>query len=301
MKNMHPAYKGSNSWKFYCEFCDYGCKRRFLMTQHEKTKKHEMLKNAQKCSPPKNPENEQKDLHLCKCGKRYKHLQSYKRHLKKCEEGNSIIELENTENTEDNDLKSILLNLNEQYKNMVIENKEMRQIVANMAPHIGNNNTTTINNTVNIQVFLNEQCKDALNLTDFIASLELGSADLELSKENGYAAGIAHIFVRGLKALSLDKRPIHCSDLRKEVLYVKDDGVWEQEDNEKNKLKNAIGSISQKQIIAIKKWEEANPNWQDSENGSKNYCEMVQQVTAPLNEEHQNKIIKGIAKEVVIK
>ena len=223
IKNMHSIYKGNDSWKFYCAYCNYGCKRRFLMTQHEKTKKHQMLKNAQKCSLSPNPENTKKDLHKCKCGKEYKHLQSYRRHLKACSISNSLVNLE-----KENELKSILLNLNEQYKNIIIENQEMKEIVSNIVPHINNNNTT-INNTVNIQVFLNEECKNAINLTDFIASLELKSADLEVSKENGYAASIANIFVRGLRALSRDKRPIHCSDLKKEVLYVKDDGVWEKE------------------------------------------------------------------------
>ena len=297
MKNMHPAYTEGKEWKFYCEACDYGCKRRFLMNQHEKTQKHKMLKNAQKCSSPKIIENKKTDLHECKCGKQYKHQQSYRRHLKSCKLNNSIIEIKKNK---DDELKAILMNINQQYKNMVIENKEMRDIVANMIPNIGNNNTT-INNTVNIQVFLKEQCKDALNLTDFIDTLELKSDDLQLSKENGYAAGIANIFVRGLNALSQDKRPIHCSDLRKEVLYVKDDGVWEKENDDKIKIKNAICSVSKKQINSIKTWEEANPNWQETDEGTKNYCKMVQEVTTQLNEESENKIIKGLAKEVIIK
>ncbi len=300
MQKYAPASNGNKKWKFYCELCDYGCKRRFLMTQHEKTQKHQMLKNAQKCSSIPEEENANNSLYVCRCGKRYKHVQSYKRHLKNCtinETENSVVVQQKDEHDE---LKNMLASIHEQYKNMVIENKEMRAIVADMVPRIGNNNTTTINNTLNIQLFLNETCKDALNLTDFIDTLDLNSADLELSRENGAAAGIANIFVKGLKALSMDKRPIHCSDLKREVLFVKDDGVWEQEDDDKQKIKDAISSVSKKQIASIKEWEDAHPGWQSSEKGTTEYCEMVRQITASTSSSDESKIIKTIAKNVII-
>ena len=185
----------------------------------------------------------------------------------------------------------MLTNIHEQYKNMVIENKEMRAIVADMAPRLGNNNTT-INNTVNIHVFLNEKCKNALNLTDFIDTLDLDSSDLELSRESGTAAGIANIFVKGLKALSMDKRPIHCSDLKHEVLYVKDDGVWEQENEDKQKIKDAISSVSKKQIASIKEWENAHPDGKVQKKERPNIVEMVRQITASTSSSDENKIIK---------
>ena len=109
-------------------------------------------------------------------------------------------------------------------------------------------------------MFLNEECKDALNLTDFIDTLKLDMADLDSTRENGYVVGIANIFLRGLKALDLNKRPIHCSDSKREVLYVKDDGIWEQENEEKQKIKHAITSVAKKQINAIKQWEEEHPD-----------------------------------------
>ena len=300
MQKYAPASSGNKNWKFYCEICDYGCKRRFLLTQHEKTQKHQMLKNAQKCSSPTEVEKSENDLHICKCGKRYKHVQSYKRHQKNCKEceENSIVP--QSQKNDADDLKKMLTTISEQYKNIVLENKEMRAIVADMVPRIGSNNTTTINNTVNIQVFLNETCKDALNLTDFIDTLDLNSADLELSRESGVAAGIANIFVKGLKALSLDKRPIHCSDLKREVLFVKDDGVWEKEDEDKHKIKDAIASVSKKQIASIKEWEDAHPGWQASEKGTTEYCEMVRQITAVTSSSDESKIIKTIAKNVIL-
>ena len=317
MKNMHLLRMKENNWKFYCPICDYGCKRRFLLQQHEKTKKHEMLKNAQKCSNSKSFTNcknisdkkEESSYYICKCNRKYKHIQSYRRHQKICN-FNNIISVKGDESSLNDDYKNIILEnkvmkeVIDQYKNLVDdknnENKEMRELFSQLLPKIGNNNTT-INNTLNLQVFLNEKCKDALNLTDFINTLEIGNVDMEISKENGLAEVIANVFVRGLNALAQDKRPIHCSDLKKEVLYVKDDGVWEKENNERLKLKGAISTFSKKQINSIKKWEENNPNWENSEEGTKNYFQMVQLLTDPVNEEQENKIIKGIAKEVIIK
>lgn len=320
MENMHLLRMKQNNWKFYCHTCDYGCKRRFLLQQHEKTKKHEMLKNAQKCSKSnsstnsKEIKNKKKEslYYLCKCNRQYKHIQSYRRHQKNCDfyKNNNLISIKDDSLHLNEDYKNIILEntvmkeVIDQYKNLVDdknnENKEMRELFSQLLPKIGNNNTT-INNTLNLQVFLNEKCKDALNLTDFINTLELGNVDLEITKEFGLAEVIANVFVRGLNALAQDKRPIHCSDLKKEVLYVKDDGVWEKENNERLKIKGAISSFSKKQIKSIKKWEENNPNWENTEEGTKNYFHMVQLLTDPVNEEQENKIIKGIAKEVIIK
>lgn len=317
MKNMHLLRMKENNWKFYCPICDYGCKRRFLLQQHEKTKKHEMLKNAQKCSNSKSFTNcknildkkEESSYYICKCNRQYKHIQSYRRHQKNCN-FNNIISVKEDESNLNDDYKNIILEnkvmkeVIDQYKNLVEdknnENKEMRELFSQLLPRIGNNNTT-INNTLNLQVFLNEKCKDALNLTDFINTLEIGKVDMEISKEIGLADVIADVFVRGLNALAQDKRPIHCSDIKKEVLYVKDDGVWEKENDERLKIKGAISTFSKKQINSIKKWEENNPNWESTEEGTKNYFQMVQLLTDPVNEEQENKIIKGIAKEVIIK
>lgn len=285
--------QGKEFWKNYCEICDYGCNKRFLMVQHQKTKKHEMLKNAQSTLPTSKTDAVKDALQVCRCGRKYKHVQSYNRHLKTCEkaavsENNAVIV---------SNVHVMLSTLSEQYKNIVTENAEMRRIVKELLPRLGN---TTINNQFNIQMFLNEECKDALNLTEFIETLHLDHTDLTSTRENGYAVGISNIFIRGLKALDFNKRPIHCSDLKQEILYVKDYGVWEKEDIDKQKIKGAITSVSKKQINTIKKWEENNPEWQNSEEGTQEYCEMIQHVTYPNNEEENNKIIKNIARELIL-
>ena len=183
---------------------------------------------------------------------------------------------------------------------MLMENKEMRELVKDMIPKIGSNNTT-ITNKFNWQFFLNEQCKDAINLTDFVETLKLSLADLAETRQNGYITGITNIFVRGLRELDLHKRPIHCSDLKREILYVKDNDTWEKDTENKQMVKNAISTVAKRQINKIKEWEAVNPNWNQTENGTQMYIEMVRNLGGCDDDERaDNKIIKIIAKETII-
>lgn len=288
MQNEHA----DKTFEYYCDGCDYRCSRPFLKSQHLKTKKHKMLINAHTAETAVTDTKQYK--HDCKCGKKYKHVQSYNRHIKKCN-----VYKENTisYDANSNHINVVLSTLTEQYKNIVDENTEMRRIVSELLPKVG----TTINNQFNIQMFLNNECKDALNLSDFIATLRLDHIDLNSTRENGYVAGISNIFLRGLKALEQHKRPIHCSDLKREILYVKDYGVWEKEDDEHQRIKGAITCVTKKQINAIKEWEDNHEGWQMNEQLSAEYCEIVQKITAPSNLQDENKIIKSIAREVIIR
>lgn len=288
MQNEHA----DKTFEYYCEGCDYRCSRPFLKSQHLKTKKHKMLINAHTTEPAVTDTKQYK--HDCKCGKKYKHIQSYNRHIKKC---NVYKESTISYDANSNHINVVLSTLTEQYKNIVDENTEMRRIVSELLPKVG----TTINNQFNIQMFLNNECKDALNLTDFIATLRLDHMDLNSTRENGYVAGISNVFLRGLKALEQHKRPIHCSDLKREILYVKDYGVWEKEDDEHHRIKGAITCVTKKQINAIKEWEDKHEGWQMNEQLSAEYCEIVQKITAPSNLQDENKIIKSIAREVIIR
>ena len=182
---------------------------------------------------------------------------------------------------------------------MLMENKEMRELVKDMIPKIGSNNTT-ITNKFNWQFFLNEQCKDAINLTDFVETLKLSLADLAETRQNGYVTGITNIFIRGLRELDLHKRPIHCSDLKREILYVKDNDTWEKDNENKQMVKNAISTVAKRQINKIKEWEAYNPDWNKTENGTQMYIEMVRNLGGCDDERSDNKIIKTIAKETII-
>ena len=278
---------GNNKQEFYCEKCDYKCDKLFLYKQHCKTKKH----LETKCSKML---KKHADQYKCQCGRIYKHIQSYNRHLKTCK-----LELSKCQNNEKEELRGMISTLISQNQNMLMENKEMRELVKDMIPKIGSNNTT-ITNKFNWQFFLNEQCKDAINLTDFVETLKLSLADLAETRQNGYISGITNIFVRGLRALELHKRPIHCSDLKREILYVKDNDTWEKDTENKQMVKSAINSVAKRQINKIKEWEAANPNWNKTENGTQMYIEMVRNLGGCNDERDDNKIIKTIAKETII-
>lgn len=287
--------------KYSCKKCGYICKTLFLFKQHCGTKKHITKMEA---------ELTQYEIYKCMCGKTYKHIQSYNRHVKECKNTQTSLSnytaytdsynhTDNNSGGEPDDFKSIITSLITQNQYMLMQNKEMREMVNEMIPKIGNNNTT-IQNKFNLQIFLNETCKDAINLTDFVDTLELKSDDLENTGKNGFIAGITDIFVKGLKQIDLNRRPIHCSDLKREVLYVKDNNTWER-DKDKNNMKQAINIVAKKQLDKIKVWEGENPDWNKTDAGTTKYIEMVRNLTNSGSEDNsENKIIKTIAKEVLI-
>lgn len=233
----------------------------------------------------------------CKCGKKYRHIQSFNRHERICgtEHGENLPSIHVDKEKEE--LRGMITTLINQNHNIIMENQEIRNMVKDMIPRIGN--TTTINNKFNLQVFLNEECKDALNLTDFVETLKLELADLNLTRENGYVVGIANIFLKGLKELDLHKRPIHCCDIKRDILYVKDNDTWEKDN--KDKMKEAITTVAKKQVDKIKEWEINNPDWKESDSGKQMYLEMVSNIiSSDDDDKNNNKIIKTIAKEVII-
>ena len=289
---MNSKIKTNNiPYKFYCQKCKYGCNRKNLFDQHKRTKKHSndaLHKNTIL-------------KHKCNCGRTYRYIRNLNRHLQDCESScnkgsENVVSLSN-DNAE---LKNMITTLITQNNNILTENKEMVGLVKEMIPKIGNNNTT-INNKFNLQFFLNERCKDAINMTEFVETLHLEMDDLDNTSQNGYISGIADIFVKGLKQLELHQRPIHCSDLKREVLYVKDNDTWER-DNEEKTIKKAINAVAKKQVDKIKEWEQHNPNWNTIEDGTKKYIEMVRNVTDTGGDDGKsdNKIIRTIAKEVII-
>ena len=265
--------------KFHCDLCDYHCKSIFLLNQHFMTQKH--LKKEGMVSL---------ETYTCDCGREYKHIQSYNRHLKKCKRRDIDLKKD--------DLKEMISTLITQNQNILLENREMREMVVDLIPKVGNN--VTINNKFNLNLFLNEDCKNALNLSEFINKMNLKLSDLDETRENGYISGITNIFVRELKRLDMHKRPIHCSDLKREIMYVKDNDCWERDDENKKIIRGAINTVTKKQINIIKEGERNNPDWEKTEEGTNNYMQLVSNITSTGDYKSDNRIIKSIAKEVVI-
>jgi len=192
-------------------------------------------------------------------------------------------------------LEPILLNIQEDKKitiGLMHQMQTQNKIITDIIPKIGNNNS------FNINVFLNEQCRDAINMTDFLNSLQVKLPDLMYTKHNGLVEGISSVFVKELNKLERCKRPIHCSDVKRETLYIKDNDEWERE-NSKEKLRSAIECVAVKQQKTIFEWEKANENWHESDARAQEYITLVRAVTKDIVSD-ENKIIRTIIKETVI-
>tara|TARA_B110000483_G_C18106247_1_gene507812 strand:+ start:246 stop:1136 length:891 start_codon:yes stop_codon:yes gene_type:complete len=294
MANLATENMRKYAKHFYCEKCDYKCSSKYLWTQHCSTLKH----NRQHLATHHNPDC----LFICDyCNKPYKQRSGLWRHRKKCDKKYAIDN--NNENNENNEVENLMqkmlmdFNKNEKIKDELFEQlQQQNKIIQDMIPRLGNNN----NNKFNINVFLNENCRDAINMTDFIKSLQIQLHDLQYTKNNGLIEGVSSVFVNGLKQLDTYKRPIHCTDIKRETLYIKDNDEWER-DTGKNKLKEAISEIAIKQRQAIVDWETTNPDWSKTERGRDDYLEIVKSVMSDVSiGTNGNKIIKCIAKETVI-
>jgi hypothetical protein len=237
-----------------------------------------------------NPKNPLTNIFNCVCGKEYLHRQSLHIHKKKCKQ------------QENNDLIKYLIKENTDIKNLILD------IVKNDKPNIIINNThsnnISNNKTFNLNVFLNEECKDAMNIMDFVESLDIQLSDLENVGKLGFIEGITNIIVKNLKALEIHKRPVHCSDSKRETMYVKDDDKWEKENDEKYKLRKAIKYIAHKNTKLIPEFRVKFPDciYSDSKK-SDQYNKLIIEAMGGKGEndtEKENKIIKNIAKEVVI-
>jgi hypothetical protein len=179
---------------------------------------------------------------------------------------------------------------------------EMCKNSNNTMNHSSNNNHS-FNKTFNLQLFLNEQCKDAMNLTDFVDSMELDFSDLEDVGKLGYVDGISKIMIRKLNELDVYKRPIHCSDAKREIMYVKEDNVWEKEKNTNDHIRKAIKRVTHKNSGMLVPWSLANPNCMNFEHRLNDvYIRMMGQSMGGSGEfvDNENKIMKKIAKAVFI-
>jgi hypothetical protein len=234
--------------KFYCKNCDYGCCKKSSWEQHLLTAKHSKA-NFELMQANKE--------YVCeKCTIKFKHQSSYCRHKKKCQE--TKLEIDKDEPTD----KELILLLLKQHTKLMEQNSELLEVIKNGTHNTNNshNNTNSLNKTFNLQFFLNETCKDAMNIMDFVDSIKLQLSDLEKVGQIGYVEGISNIITTNLKALDVTQRPIHCTDKKRETLYIKDEDKWEKENEEKKKLKKAIKKVANKNIMLIPKFKEAHPD-----------------------------------------
>jgi hypothetical protein len=317
--NFFGAKRSDNEHQLYlCAKCNYKCSKKFNLERHYLTSRH--LKETKETEMEiKMSKNEQTDI-TCECGKSYKNKSGLWKHQKKCnsveekckksEEDLTLVTEEKEEPPEVNNPNNmdILINL---FQEQLKENKELKELIIEQQKKImeisaGTNitNNTTNNNKFNLNIFLNEKCKDAFNITDFINSIDVGFKDFENFGRLGYVNNISNIFIRELKELDVYKRPIHCSDLKREVIHVKDNNTWIK-DEEKKQMKRAIKLIEHKNIKLIPDWVKANPAAEDySSKKHDEYNKMLDNAMGEMededNERNYEKIIKNVAKEILI-
>jgi hypothetical protein len=286
---------------FECVLCDYFTSNKKDYKKHINTLKHKTKANTDN-EASSNPNYTDLQVYSCDCGKKYKHRQSLYNHKIKCNILNGVKDI-NKDQPITKELVLQLIQQNQKLQEMLHEQHNKMYEIAKESKCITNN--TTNNNQFNLNVFLNEQCKDALNLMDFVDSLNVKLKDLEYTATKGYAEGISNIFINALSDLNVHKRPIHCSDSKREILYIKDNGEWQKDDEEKSKLTKAIKIIGNKNMKQISEWQKAYPDYNDpSSKQNDKYMKMLCNAMSGSTKEeagkNYDKIIRNIAKEVVI-
>jgi hypothetical protein len=281
---------------FSCSVCDYNSVRESQYKRHLLTRKHKILTNTNK----KVPKGSETICYHCSCGNVYKFASSLCYHKKKCpsalgkctEEECNPLPVTTGAPIISNDVVIKLIEQNEKLQEQLISLSREKSIVNNIV-----NNT----NNFNLNLFLNEKCKDALNISDFIESLKITLDDLAFSKNKGLVEGITNVMIKGLRQLDIYKRPIHCTDAKRDTVYIKDCEKWEKDDNHE-KMKDTIVKIANKERNSICKWVEKNPNWFDTEEMQIEYLTMVRNVCEPIEnfEKNERKIIRNVTREVIL-
>jgi hypothetical protein len=318
---------------FLCESCDYSTcknsefKKHLLTNKHINTTKYNTLGILL--------EKE----YICHCGKEYNHRASLFNHKKRCKQNqdasisgasisgasisgasisgasvtdasNNVIQLLINENKELINENKEFKNENKEIKNMILElvksnndlQKQMIDVCLKIQPGntVINSNSHNNNKTFNLQLFLNEECKDAMNMSEFINSIEIKVSDLENMGKIGYVEGMSNIIIKQLNDTDINKRPVHCSDAKRETLYIKEENKWEKDTQETKQMFKAVRGVDKKNYKILANWKDTHPKCMESKsNQSDEYMKVVSKVMDG-DEENVNKVIKKVAKQVLI-
>jgi len=286
---------------FECIFCDFKCCKKCDWLRHVKTKKHIYGVNGNKMESAEMKKNAE---YACKCGKQFLTNSGLWKHKNKCVTNDA------RENN-DKDLIMILINENKDFKQLMLEMcKEkdeyktmMLKVIENGTNNTNCNNTNSNNKTFNLQFFLNETCKDAMNIMDFVESIKLQLTDLESVGKLGYVEGISKIIVKNLKELDVTQRPVHCTDKKRETLYIKDENKWEK-DETKQKMHKLVKRVASKNARLLPKFKEAHPDCSKSVSKfSDQYNKIIVESMGGSGDndyEKEEKIITKISKEILV-
>ena len=297
---------------FVCKVCDYNTCKKSDFDKHLSTRKHDGMVTMETMETKKSQKVAQHNM-CNKCKKVYNTRSGLWKHMKTCDyiTNVSVLSSEGYEKDESpvkiDNLYSIP-NKDELLLKLIKDNDEMMKIIKgqqeqinSIIPKIGNTTNNNTTNNFNLNVFLNEQCKDALNISDFIDSLKITLEDLLFSKSNGISRGITDVMIKGLKELDIHKRPIHCTDIKRDIMYIKDEDKW-QKDESHDMMKNTIVKIADMERTALQQWAIDNPDWMETERKQIEYLTMMRSICEPIENynNYERKIIKNLGKEILI-
>ena len=311
-----------NAVKYICTDCNFECSKNSDYTRHLNTAKHKMITNG-------NILDAKKRKYICgACNKEFKYSSGLSRHIKICKdiiinEENNIISDKEIDKTIDVDLFMNLLKQNQDFKQLIIEqqseNKQIKELMIEQQQEnqklqsqlieavkdSGNiYNTTNNNQSFNLNFFLNTTCKDAMNMSEFIENIEINFKDIENIGKNGYVSGMTDMILSRIKELDVTKRPLHCTDLKRETMYIKDNDEWCKDTPENSKLRKMVNYVAKRNYATIPLWREKYPECQNWNDPKYEFCvDMMRNILGDIGEKQiklDNKVIKNISKHIVI-
>ena len=277
--------------KYHCIKCDYTCNKKYNWELHLHTIKHNTINECQNST--ETSKNWHKlAIHSCEnCGKEYKDRSGLWKHKKKCESPEIEIQKHNLEL---------------QKQNLELH-KHILEICKNLQPgsiNNSHNNTNSLNKTFNLQFFLNETCKDAMNISEFIENISLQLSDLESIGKLGYVEGVSNIIIKNLNALEVTQRPLHCTDKKREIVYVKDDDEWQKEEENKKHIRQVISNVVSKNMKLLPEYQNKYPECMNPESKkSDEYNKIIMETMGggmDVADKNKEKIIKKVTKEVIV-
>jgi len=290
-----------NAEKHTCELCNFKCSKLYDYNRHLSTAKHKKITNDTKMIT--NETNPEQIMFQCKCGKEYQHASGLSRHKKMC----TFTQLTPDENIQPKSaelmilVKELMVQMavkDKHQEELIKQNAELQNTMREMIPHIGNNNNTNSHNTFNIQMFLENECKNAISIQDFIKSIEINMSHLVAISKDGYVDSISNVLIQALNQLAVTDRPLHCTDLKREIIYIKNNTQWNKSTADATPMNEVITSIEDKHYAQVKKYVREHPQSQILDTPEYNFYNKACMNSLGNCEDH-DKLNKKICKKVL--
>jgi hypothetical protein len=295
-----------SSHKFICEYCHYKCSYNCDWLKHLNTSKHKINVESEQKGIEESSLSKKTGSYVCSCGKSYSTNSNLGKHKKKCVNIQKHDSNYNEKEIDKDNLIMMLIKENTDFKKLLMEQQSlMMKVIENGTTNHNSNNTTTTTNShnkaFNLNLFLNETCKNAMNISEFVDSIKLQLSDFINIGEAGFVEGISNIIVKKLNALDETIRPIHCTDQKRETFYVKDENIWEKDDDEKKKIQKVIRNVSFKNENLMRVYKETYPDYNNPDSQRSDQYSKIMIEAMDCKEESREKIIRNISKATIIK